>query len=208
MNNFAIPNSKELVLQKITIWWLLLLSAYLFISSQECANSSAVSFIVVAGCQANFHSLFLIMAWFAFFQPETSSFITVQGSVVDGFAKENWVGGTVLMARYQKELLRLGWAVTRRYLLLEEKIPSCTEQLSRRDWYFYNMLEVPETKRKIVSSQCMLFVSSVCSRGRGFRAGPKSLVWAHGCSLPERSFFLACCRSFLPGPQFYCITIL
>lgn len=58
------------------------------------------------------------------------------------------------MAHYQKKLLRLGWAVPKRHMVLERKISSCMDHLSNTLCYFYSVLEVPDTKRKTPQSFC------------------------------------------------------
>lgn len=51
-----------------------------------------------------------------------------------------------LMAHYQKKLLRLGWAVPKRHMVLERKISSCMDHLSNTLYYFYSVLKLSDTK--------------------------------------------------------------
>lgn len=93
-----------------TLWSVECFCYWLFCSFYlvECASSSDVSLTAVAGCLANFHSLFLIMVWFVFIQSEARSFIREQSCIVAGFAEENWAGGTVSHGTLPEETAETG----------------------------------------------------------------------------------------------------
>lgn len=72
-----------------------------------------------------------------------------------------------LMARYQKELLRLGWAVPKRHSVLERKI-SCMDHLSNTLCYFYSVFKALDTKRKIIlKAFASMLLFAACSRCHG-----------------------------------------
>lgn len=93
-----------------TLWSVECFCHWLFCSFYlvECASSSDVSLTAVAGCLANFHSLFLIMVWFVFIQSEARSFIREQSCIVAGFVEENWAGGTVSHGTLPEETAETG----------------------------------------------------------------------------------------------------
>lgn len=168
----------------------------------ECANSSAVSLTVLAGCLANFHSLFLIMVWFVFIQSESSSFTTVQGSVVAGFAKECWVGRTVSHGLLPEE----GIAVTGVGGVQETFSFRREDAIMHRSTLPHLLLLLQcvwgswDKKKNNVSSKeaystsrgtelilCSLYLQYF-PEVEGLETGTKSPVSACGCSFPERIF--------------------
>lgn len=175
----------------------------------------------VAGCLANFHSLFLIMVWFVFIQSEASSFHNSAGLCCFWLCKSKLSGrNSFSWPVYQmKGLQWLGWAASKRHLVLEGKVSSCTGQVSHTCYYFYSVLEAPETKKKKVSSKgaystsrgvqlilCSLYLQYV-PEVEGLETEQKAL-YQPTAALFQREFLLACCSSFIPGPPFYCITTL
>jgi len=114
------------------------------------------------------------------------------------------------MAHYQKKLLRLGWAVHKRHMVLERKISSCMDHLSNTLCYFYSVLEVPDTKRKtVLKAFASMLLFSVFQMPRAWKheIKKKNNTSGYHCSLPQKAS-TGLLQLFFTCPLLYSIIFL
>lgn len=91
------------------------------------------------------------------------------------------------MAHYQKKLLRLGWAVPKRHMVLERKISSCMDHLSNTLYYFYSVLKLSDTKGiTVLKAFASMLLFSVFQMPWAWKHEiKKNNTSGYDCSLPE-----------------------